>query len=203
MISRNCWTRAEALRHWLFWTTLPAFLVAPVFSTAYFFHQVHLTQVKGWDFMSFAALYPLYVAGAIPMMFLAGGAIDRWGVGRVAPIWPGLLAAGMAVAATFDGLWAAALAFALLGMMQGTGAAISGAWWPDRYGTRRLGAIRSMAVSAMVFATAIGPGITGGLLDLGVGFERQLAGMAGIAAAMAALFALADRRARREAAAPA
>jgi cyanate permease len=52
----------------------------------------------------------------------------------------------------------------------------------------------------MVFATALGPGMSGALLDLGVGFEAQLLAMAVYALAMAVVFAWAARRIRAEAA---
>lgn len=75
---------------------------------------------------------------------------------------------------------------------------MSGAWWPDVYGTRSLGGIRAMASSAMVFATAVGPGATGLLIDLGAGLDLQMIGMAAIAVGKSVLFAVAARRSRRE-----
>jgi sugar phosphate permease len=195
------WTRPQALRHWLFWATFPGFLAQPVFSTAFFFQQVHMAEIKGWTLAEFAALFPLYVAAAIPMTFVGGWAADRFGAGQALPVWPLLLACGLAAAAWGEGLAAAAAAMLLLGAMQGFGAAMSGAFWPEMYGTRSLGAIRATASSAMVFATALGPGLSGVLLDAGVGFETQLLGMAAYAAAMAGMFAWAMARVRREAAA--
>jgi MFS family permease len=80
--------------------------------------------------------------------------------------------------------------------MQGAGSAVLGAFWPEYYGTRHLGAIRSVATSLMVFATALGPVITGALIDAGVDYDRQLQGMALIALGSAALLHFAMRRAR-------
>ncbi len=189
------WTRPEALRHWLFWATFPGFLAAPVFGTAFMFQQAHMAEIKGWTLAEFAALFPLYVACLIPSTFLAGWAADRFGAGRALPVWPLLLACGLGVAAVGETLPAAALAMALLGAMQGAGSALSGAFWPEMYGTRHLGAIRATASSAMVFATALGPGLSGWLLDLGVGFETQLSGMAFYGLAMSGVFMWAMRRA--------
>lgn len=188
------WTRAEAVSHWLFRLTFPGFLAAPVFSTAFFFQQVHLAEIKGWTLAQFTALFPVYVAVAIPASFLGGWAADRFGAARALFLWPAALAAGLAAAATLDGLAGAAVALALLGAMQGLGSSLTGAFWPEVYGTRHLGAVRAVASSAMVFATALGPGATGLLLDLGVGFEAQLLGMAVYAAAMAGVFAKAAAR---------
>jgi len=48
-----------------------------------------------------------------------------------------------------------------------------GAFLPAVYGTNNLGAVRSMNVALMVLSTAIGPGITGWLIDLGITFPEQ------------------------------
>ena len=198
-MGRRHWTRREAVTHWLFRATFPGFLAAPVFSTAFFFQQVHLSEIKGWTLAEFTALFPVYVAASIPVSFLGGWAADRFGAARSLFLWPTFLAAGLSAAALLDGLAGAAAALALLGAMQGLGTALTGAFWPEVYGTRNLGAIRAVASSAMVFATALGPGLSGALLDLGVGFEAQLLGMAAYAAAMAGVFVWAGGRATREA----
>lgn len=195
------WTRGEALRHWLFWAALPGVLAPPVFGTAFFFHQVHLTELKGWPLEGFAALFALYVAVAVPASFAGGWAADRFGAARALAPWPGLLAAGLGVAGAFQPFWAAALAMAALGAMQGFGSAVSGAFWPEIYGTRNLGSIRALATSSMVFATAVGPGVSGWLIDAGVGFEAQLTGMAAWSAATALGFAAIAARVDRERAA--
>lgn len=192
------WTRPQALRHWLFLATFPAFLAQPVFSTAFFFQQAHLADIKGWTLAQFVALFPLYVAAAIPMTFLGGWIVDRVGARRAAPAWPLLLALALGAASFGQGLAAAAAIMALMGAMQGYGSAVAGAWWPEIYGTRHLGAIRAAAASVMVFATALGPGSSGMLIDAGVGLETQLSGMSLYSLLMAGVFRWVDRRAGRD-----
>jgi len=43
------WTRPEVFRHWLFWMLVPLLIGPSAFGTAFFFHQVHLAEVKGWS----------------------------------------------------------------------------------------------------------------------------------------------------------
>jgi len=62
----------------------------------------------------------------------------------------------------------------LLGISYGISSSLFGALWPEIYGTRHLGSIRAMAVAAMVLASALGPGITGTLIDTGFGYNSQL-----------------------------
>ena len=64
--------------------------------------------------------------------------------------------------------------------MQGLGATVSGAFWPEFYGTKHLGSVRSVAMSLMVFATALGPLGSGILIDRGFGLELQYTIMAAI-----------------------
>ena len=40
MLGRH-WSRAQTLRHWLFWLMVPAILAPSAWSTAFFFQQVH------------------------------------------------------------------------------------------------------------------------------------------------------------------
>lgn len=50
-------------------------------------------------------------------------------------------------------------------------------FWPQYYGTRHLGSIKSVALSLLVLGTALGPGLTGVLLDLDVGIRTQFAAL--------------------------
>ncbi|MSU89635.1 MFS transporter [Rhodobacteraceae bacterium 2CG4] len=195
MLGRH-WTRRGALRHWLFWVSLPGLLAQPIFGTAFFFQQVHLVERKGWTLEAFTGLFPLYTGAGLAALLATGAAIDRWGAGRVMPFYLLPLAAAFTLISVAESLALAALGMVLMGLMHGMGAAASGAFWPEYYGTRHLGAIRSVATATMVFATALGPLVTGWLIDLGVDYDRQLQGMALIVLAAAALLAAGLRRAR-------
>jgi MFS family permease len=66
----------------------------------------------------------------------------------------------------------------LLGLSQGANSTLPNAFWAEFYGTRSLGAIKSLATAVMVLGSAIGPGITGVLIDTGIIFENQMVGIA-------------------------
>ena len=61
-----------------------------------------------------------------------------------------------------------------LGISYGISWTLFGALWPEIYGTAHLGSIRAITVSAIVFATAAGPGLTGTLIDFGITLPRQM-----------------------------
>ncbi|MGF1502675.1 MAG: MFS transporter [Paracoccaceae bacterium] len=182
------WTRAEVARHWAFWALLPALLSAPFIGTVLFFHQVHIAETRGWALEAMAAGYPLYAGLTIGTSLLSGWAADRLGPARLLPPYLLPLGAGLALlslGSTGVEAWFAALALA--GITQGMAHAIWGALWPELYGTRHLGAIRSISISIMVVATALGPGATGLVIDAGADFTAQAPWMALWCAGVAAM----------------
>jgi MFS family permease len=171
------WDRRAALRHWLLPALLPVMLTPGFIGTVVYFHQAHTASVKGWTLAELARGYPAFAALATAASLGAGWACDRFGPDRLLPVL--LLPMGLGVSligpATHIAAWIAALG--LLGASVGMASALWGALLPAIYGTRHLGAVRSLATTAMVFSTAIGPGITGLLIDAGIDFPRQCLAM--------------------------
>ena len=168
------WTRGQMLRHPLFWFVLPSVLGPSAFITAMFFQQVHLAEVKGWSHVSLVALFPLYTIIATLFMLVTGWALDRFGTARLMPFYQLPLALGFLVMSQAGGLWAAALGFGLLAMSVGANGTLPSAFWAEFYGTRHLGGIKSIATAAMVLGSAIGPAISGLLIDRGISFPDQM-----------------------------
>ena len=168
------WTRGQMLRHPLFWFVLPSVLGPSAFITAMFFQQVHLAEVKGWSHVSLVALFPLYTIIATLFMLVTGWALDRFGTARLMPFYQLPLALGFLVMSQAGGLWAAALGFGLLAISVGATGTLPSAFWAEFYGTRHLGGIKSIATAAMVLGSAIGPAISGLLIDRGISFPDQM-----------------------------
>ncbi|MEE9589972.1 MAG: MFS transporter, partial [Hyphomicrobiaceae bacterium] len=118
-----------------------------------------------------------------------GIAIDRWSARQMTPFFLLPMAVGFFVFALADSPAAGQLAMILFGLTAGSGLTLLSALWAELYGTRHLGAIRALGQASSVFATAIGPGIMGLLLDRGVGLEQQfyVMGACSIVAALAFL----------------
>lgn len=191
------WTRAEALKHWLFWVIATGIIGPPTFGTAFFFQQVHMTSEKGWALEAFVVLIPLYSLSAFLSLFSFGALADRFGSGLVLSCAMLPAAAAFLVFAQADTLFVAAIGMVLLGGMSGAMGTIAGAFWPEYYGTRHIGSVRSIATSLMVFGSAIGPGLTGMLIDAGVSYDRQLTGIAIYFAAVSLLMLTAYLKTRR------
>lgn len=172
------WTRGMTLRHPLFWFLVPALLGPAAFNTAFFFHQVHLAEIKGWQHIELVAYFPLYTVMSIVAMVASGWALDTWGTGRLMPFYQvpmviSFLAFSWATEPTLA--W---IGFLFLAMTTGFNTTLPNAFWAEFYGTNHIGAIKAMAAAVMVFGSAIGPGVTGILIDLGVGLEVQFIGIA-------------------------
>jgi sugar phosphate permease len=190
------WSRAEVLRDPLFYALLPGILAPSFMVTGVFFHQVHLAEVKGWSLSWFAACYPVYAAATVALSLVAGWAIDRWRAARLLPFYLLPLAAGLAVLALVDAPAGTVVFMLLAGCTSAGGVTLLGALWAELYGTRHLGANRALAVAGTVFASALGPGVMGWLIDGGIGIEDQLLAMAACALAGASLFHLLTPRLR-------
>lgn len=172
------WTRGEALRSPLFWVMVPAVLGPSAFNTALFFHQVHLAEIKGWSHMELVSFFPLYTLVAIGAMVFSGWALDRFGTARLTPFYQLPMCASFVIFATATEPMAMFFGFFFLGLTSGANATLPSAFWADFYGTAHIGSIKAMATAVMVLGSAIGPGVTGALIDLGVGLEGQFYGVA-------------------------
>lgn len=172
------WTRADMLRHPLFWLVLPSILGPSAFVTALFFQQVHLAEVKGWSHVGFVALFPIYTVISTVFMMLAGWAIDRFGTRRLMPYYQIPIAVSFVVMASADSLLGAAIAFALMAVTTGAQSTLPSAFWAEFYGTQHIGGIKALATAAMVLGSAIGPAISGVLIDRGIAFPDQMLGIA-------------------------
>jgi MFS family permease len=167
------WTRAATLRHPLFWFMVPALLGPAAFSTAFFFHQVHFAEVKGWAHFSLVALFPIYTAMGIGAMVMSGWALDRLGTGRLIPYYQLPMVVAFLIFATSSSTAATVVGLLFLACTSGANSTLPNAFWAEFYGTRHLGSIKAMAAAVMVLGSALGPGITGVLIDLSVGIEKQ------------------------------
>ncbi|MEX0337653.1 MAG: MFS transporter [Arenibacterium sp.] len=167
------WTRNEALRHPLFWFMVPALLGPSAFGTALFFHQVHLAEIKDMEHVQFVALFPFYTGMGIVAMILSGWALDRFGTARLMPYTQLPMALSFIVFAITAGPFGALVGFLLFAITTGAHATMSNAFWAEFYGTAHIGSIKAMAAAVMVLGSAIGPGVTGLGIDLGIGIETQ------------------------------
>jgi len=181
------WPRKEVLRHWLFWLMVPMTLGPAAWCTALFFQQVELARTKGWDHADFVAMFPIYTAAAVFGTILTGWLIDRFGTNRLVPFVGLPFVIGFWLMGTSVSLVSGSVAMIVIGAATGASSTLPGAFWAEHFGTRHLGSVKAIATSIMVFGSAIGPGITGFLIDFGMPFDAQLFWFSGYFVASTAL----------------
>ena len=194
MLGRN-WTRMDVLQHWLFWMTLPAILGPAAWNTAFFFHQVHFAEAKGWAHFDLVAMFPIFTVAGVSSMLLSGWIVDRFGSSKVAGVYLLPMALGYAVIGVAQGHALAAVGLMFMGFSVGAHATMSAALWAEFYGTRNLGRIRAMTGAIMVLGTAIGPALSGWLIDFGIDLPSQTFGISAYFLVAAALGATGARKA--------
>lgn len=172
-MQKQHWTRNMALRHPLFWFMVPSLIGPSAFVTALFFHQVHIADLKDISHVSFVALFPVYTGVAIGAMLFSGWALDKWGTARLIPFYQLPMVAAFLIFGASDGILTLTLGFAVLALTSGANGTLPNAFWAEFYGTKFIGSIKAMAAAVMVLGSAIGPGLTGALIDQGIGIETQ------------------------------
>lgn len=197
------WTRRDALRHPLFWAMIPAVMSFSGFGTAFWFHQAHFAEIKGWSHLALVSVFPLGTLALLLSTVAYGWAIDRFGATRLLPFYLIPLVVAFILHWFAPSLGWTALAVVLMGMAGGGQSTLLNACWAEFYGTRHIGSIKSAAAALMVLGSAIGPGLSGWLIDIGVGFEVQQLGYAAVFAIAALVLIIPTRNARRALAGPA
>ncbi|MEO1405598.1 MAG: MFS transporter, partial [Pseudomonadota bacterium] len=162
------WTRSEVIRDPVFYATLVGVLAPPFIGTTIFFHQDYFIELRGYNPLAFAGAFPLMAATTVTFALICGQMVDRFGALKLLPFFLLPLAAASAVAGLLEAVWGIYLFMFLLGVSYGFTSTLLGALWPEMYGLKHLGSIRAIIVAAMVFATALGPGLTGALIDAGI-----------------------------------
>lgn len=195
-IDARDWTRAEVVRDPIFYVLLLGVMAPGLIVTTLFFHQVYLVELRGWSLEVFASSFLVTAVVNAAFTLVVGQLIDRFSGVSLLPFV--LLPLGLAclVLGLVDAQWSAFGFMALLGISNGLSTTLFGAIWPEVYGLRHLGSIRALIVSAGVFASAIGPGLTGFLIDGGVSYPGQIVAMAVYCLAISFVLLLASRRIR-------
>lgn len=168
------WTRKQVLADPLFWLMLIGILAPGFIGTTIFFHQAYLLDLRGWPPEAFASAFVMMALMTTTFSQVAGWLIDRFGAVRVLPLFLAPLSLSCFSLAAITQSWGIFVFMGLLGVSYGISSTLFGALWPEVYGTRHLGSVRSVTVAMMVLSSALGPGVTGLLIDAGVSYMSQM-----------------------------
>jgi MFS family permease len=191
------WTRAEVLGDPLFYLLLMGVMAPGFIGTTIFFHQVYLVELRGWSLELFAGSFTFMAAMTITFALIAGQLVDRVSAVSLLPTFLVPLGLSCLALGLLEAQWSVFVFMALLGLSYGFSSTLFGALWPEIYGLKHLGSIRAVMVAILVFATAMGPGLTGYLIDLGIALPAQIVVMGLYCLAMVAVMSVVTRRLRQ------
>ncbi|WP_206442225.1 MFS transporter [Streptomyces boncukensis] len=190
------WTRAEALRDPYFYLLMPAVAAPALIGNTVFFHQAHLAELRDWSPEASGSAFAVYAATTVVFNLAGGHLLDRLTALAMLPYFLLPLGCGLFVLSTAEGQWSVFAFMALYGVTNGLSLSLFGATWPEVYGVGHLGAIRAVVVAVVVCAAAVGPGVSGLLIDGGVSYPGQIAAMGAHCLAASALMLPLTRRLR-------
>ena len=170
----HSWTRGQVLRDPIFWVLLAGVLAPAFIGTTIFYHQNYLTALHSWPPQLFAMSLLVMALTTICCALITGAVIDRLSATAILPYFLLPLGGACFVLAYSGPEITLFILMVLLGISYGIASTLFGALWPEIYGLANLGAVRSITVSAAVLATAIGPGVTGTLIDRGMTLPGQM-----------------------------
>jgi predicted MFS family arabinose efflux permease len=164
--------RRQMLREGRFYLLLPALMAPSYVVTALFFHHLTLAEAKGWSEAWVTGTYWIFATSAVFASLASGPLIDRFTAARVVKFFlaPMILALLLLVPVQNAG-WVI-IYMILLGTNSGIQVTTYSAIWPELYGTRYIGGIKSLAGALSVLSSALGPVSVGVLLDNGYSIEQ-------------------------------
>lgn len=172
------WTRKEVLRDPRFYLLFPVLMGSPYILTGFFFHQASLAGERGLGLEMVAAFFTGFAVMKMIGSLILGPVVDKYGPLRVYPGPVFVVSLALFSLGIFENTFSVGVFYLLSGFGVGAGIPVSGALWPALYGTRHLGAVRSMLSSVMVLATGLAPASYGYMLDGGITISQIALGAA-------------------------
>lgn len=153
------------LRDPTFWAVIITGMLLPFLMTGIFFHQRFIMDSLGYSQTLYASLFVLFGATGMIASFVVGALVDKLGSDWMLRVYliPFLLAIWLLMSISHP--------LALAAWMVATAISAScfhpaqGSFLAERYGTKRLGALKSVLTSSIVLSSAIAPALFGYLID--------------------------------------
>ena len=161
------WTRQEVLKDLRFYFLLPAVLCPAFLITGIFINQIYLFENLNWGINFIAPSFTAYAIFSVISLQLSGFLIDKFSALKILPFYLIPMILGLLFSLLFKFALSPVVFFILMAITNGTSNVLLTSTWSEMYGTKHLGAIRSITVSLMVFSTSLSPFLFGHLIDFG------------------------------------
>ena len=150
---------------------VPGDLAPSIVTTALFLHHLTLADSKDWSYVWVTGNYIIYAISVVVTALVSGPLIDYFRAVRLLPLSLIPLIFALLLIALFDNHQIVVPYMMMLGVSSGLAHTAAAAMWPELYGLKNLGAIKTLGVILMVFGSALGPVTLGALIDIGSSIE--------------------------------
>jgi len=168
-------SRMEVLKDWAFYPFTLFVLSSPLLLTGLYFQHTVMVAERGWDISTLASAFMLYAVIKVIISLFAGFMIDRFSAVTVLP-FTAIPIIGAYIfllnSHTLPETLALFCYMSLVGMNVGATGTCGASLWPELYGTKFLGSIKSLTGAFFIFATSLAPWVSGVLLDGGWTFDN-------------------------------
>ena len=166
------WRQSKIIANPWFYLFAPTVFLVGFLQTALFFFQTFIAEYKGWAMEWMAGSITAYALASFSCAILAGPLIDKLSARRLFPFTLLPLGAGVLVLSLSNHPAIAPLYWLLVGITGGMNGPVVSALYAEVYGTRSLGAVRSIFTFVMVVSTALGPVVYSFFLERGFTFDH-------------------------------
>ena len=140
----------------------------PFLITGIFINQIYLFENANWSLNFLALSFTAYAITTVLSLQISGYLIDKFSAVKILPFYLIPMIFGFLISILFKSAFSPILFFIFIAITNGTANVLMTSTWSEIYGTRNLGAIRSITISLMVFSTALSPILFGFLIDFGL-----------------------------------
>ena len=166
------WKRIEVLKDYRFYIIGANMLAMPWIATGVFVYQSFILESKNWGPYIIAQSFMAYSILSVITLFFSGFLIDKFSSRKILIYMniPLLLAALILI--YFKNPISSFVFLGLIGISNGFANVLGSSTWAEIYGVKYIGSIKALTTALMVFATAFGTALFGGLIDYGFSIEQ-------------------------------
>jgi len=150
---------------------MPASFALSFVSTAIFFYQYVFVETKGWSLPLYATFFTVYAITRFLFSIFGGLWVDKYTAKKMFRYYLIPMSLGLIPFALMSSIMGAFMFLIMAGITVGLSGTVKSSLIAEIYGTKNLGAIRSIFTMFMVISTALGPLFVGFLIDMGIEFS--------------------------------
>ncbi|MFO7977970.1 MAG: MFS transporter [Bacteroidales bacterium] len=174
------WLQKQIIRSPYFFLYAPTVFMVGFMMTSLFFYQTFIADFKGWTVEWMAGTILAYAISSFLTSIAAGPLIDKYSAARLFPFTLFPMAIGLLVLISSSSPAITPVYWLLVGITAGLNSPLVSALYAETYGTRSLGAVRSIFTFVMVVSTALGPVVYSFFLESGFTFNHIHWGVIGV-----------------------